>query len=321
MIALPRSPGLIKKLAIGLALVSMSLVIGLAVAVAGGRAGQGAEAGAVREYDLDIVPADIDYGTGVWHAWTYGGTVPGTTIRANAGDTLRIRVTNKHDKAHSFHAHLDGFTLENDGSQMNAVMNVGMGSLIAPGNSYVYTFKPMRPGLYYYHSHFSDESVTPTQEVTQGMYGAILISDPKEPPMREEVLFMGEIGHLREGKTPPYIMNGLGFTGGEAGVGHLNHDQMAEQYDKTLPTFRLKVGETIKLHVINIGSLEHSLYIHTADIVSLGVLNGRMWPGRVLPLVPGAADTLQVTFNDPGPWLFHCHVDPHTDAGMLGVFE
>jgi hypothetical protein len=48
--------------------------------------GGGTRAGAqtVREYNLEIVPADIDYGGGnIWHAWTYkladapAGTVPG----------------------------------------------------------------------------------------------------------------------------------------------------------------------------------------------------------------------------------------------------
>jgi hypothetical protein len=33
--------------------------------------------------------------------------------------------------------------------------------------------------------------------------------------MRQEVVFMGEMGRLREGPTPPYIMNGMGIPGGE----------------------------------------------------------------------------------------------------------
>ncbi len=50
------------------------------------------------------------------------------------------------------------------------------------------------------------------------------------------------------------------------------------------------------------------------------VLGGRPWPARVLPLVQGSADTLLVTFDNPGLWLFHCHVETHADAGMLGLF-
>ncbi|MBI4570394.1 MAG: multicopper oxidase domain-containing protein, partial [Chloroflexi bacterium] len=47
---------------------------------------------------------------------------------------------------------------------------------------------------------------------------------------------------------------------------------------------------------------------------------GRMWPANLLPLLPGAADTLRFTFTKPGLWLFHCHVVVHADAGMIGVF-
>jgi FtsP/CotA-like multicopper oxidase with cupredoxin domain len=45
-----------------------------------------------------------------------------------------------------------------------------------------------------------------------------------------------------------------------------------------------------------------------------------MWPANVLPLLPGAADTLRFTFTKPGLWLFHCHVVVHADAGMIGLF-
>jgi hypothetical protein len=39
--------------------------------------GGAVEAQAVRQYQLEVKPADIDYGGGnVWHAWTYNGTVP-----------------------------------------------------------------------------------------------------------------------------------------------------------------------------------------------------------------------------------------------------
>jgi FtsP/CotA-like multicopper oxidase with cupredoxin domain len=39
-----------------------------------------------------------------------------------------------------------------------------------------------------------------------------------------------------------------------------------------------------------------------------------------MPAVPGTADTLQLTFTEPGLWLFHCHVVAHADAGMIGLF-
>lgn len=95
---------------------------------------------------------------------------------------------------------------------------------------------------------------------------------------------------------------------------------MTEQLNKTVPALKAKVKEPIKLHVVKVGGLDHSLYIHSAAYVSLGVLGERPWPGKVVPLVPGSADTPLVTFSHPGLWLFHCHVESHADAGMIGVF-
>ncbi len=43
-----------------------------------GWSGHKVKAETVRDYTLEIVPKDIDYGNGaVWHAWTFNGTVPG----------------------------------------------------------------------------------------------------------------------------------------------------------------------------------------------------------------------------------------------------
>jgi FtsP/CotA-like multicopper oxidase with cupredoxin domain len=73
--------------------------------------------------------------------------------------------------------------------------------------------------------------------------------------------------------------------------------------------------------VVNIGDLIHSFHAHNVDHISLGTLRGETWAGNLLPMVPGQADTLQFTFTKPGPWLFHCHVVAHADAGMIGIFN
>ncbi len=143
--------------------------------------------------------------------------------------------------------------------------------------------------------------------------------------MREDVLVMAEIGPLTKGNNvPPYIMNGLGVPGGELTLETIYKAQglqgIVKQLGKTVPYYKLKVGEPMKLHVVNLGNLYHSLHIHEIPLISLGVLNGRPWPAEVLPLVSGAEDTLLIKFRYPGIWLFHCHVVNHADAGMVGVF-
>jgi len=284
-----------------------------------------AQAQTVRDYTLEITPADINYGNGaVWHAWTYNGTVPGPTLRVRVGETLRVRVINRHKLTHSFHTHLTNYSFEMDGSQANVISGKGAGSMIAPGAEFTYEFQPTTPGIYYYHCHSADGDIPINQHILQGLYGAIIVEAPDEPPMRQEVLFMAEIAGEREGSTPVFIMNGLGLPGGEHVLEQIYKEKgfagVQEQLGKTVPIFKAKVNEPIKLHVINIGNLEHTLHIHSATHISVAMLSGRPWPANVVPLDAGAADTLVVNFSQPGLWLFHCHVVSHADAGMIGLF-
>lgn len=280
----------------------------------------------VREYSLEITEKTIDFGGGsVWTVWTYGGTVPAPTLRANVGETLKVRVVNRHNRTHSFHTHLSNYPLENDGSQANILAGKGTGAMIAPGKEYTYVFRLDRPEVVYFHCHAADKEYGINQHIMQGLYGMIIVADPRARAMREEIIFMAETTRLRKGDgVPPYIMNGLGIPGGELGLEDIFKQKglqgVVDQLGKTVPFFKARANEPIKLHVVNIGNLSHSLHIHGVPLVSLGVLNGRPWPVQVVPLVSGALDSLLIEFKSSGIWLFHCHVVEHADRGMVGVF-
>ncbi|MEX0799672.1 MAG: multicopper oxidase domain-containing protein [Dehalococcoidia bacterium] len=313
-------------------LVVMAVTAGvIAALVTGG--GEGADAQPIREYNLEVVATDIDYGGGnVWHAWTFkdadapAGSVPGPTLVVNVGEKLRVNVTNKLDIVHSFHTHFSNYDMESDGSQLNTITGIGAGAMIKPGGKWTYEFDPDTPGILYYHCHSADGGHHITEHIHQGLYGAIIVKDPNAPPVRDEVVFMSEIGFDTEGDSlPPYIMNGLGLPGGEHALEQVFLDQGIEgvqaQFNKTLPVISAKVGEEMNVHVINIGDQIHSFHAHNVKHISKGTLQGDQWAGNVLPLVPGQADTLDFTFTKPGPWLFHCHVVAHADAGMIGLFN
>ncbi len=304
----------------------IAAVVVAALWLSGNYGGKAAVAEVAREYTLEVVPADIEYGGGaVWHAWTYNGTVPGTTIRVKVGELLRVRVINKLEIVHSFHTHLTNYEFKYDGSQANTIANDGAGAMIPPGGEYTYEFRPTTAGIFYYHCHSADGGHHITDHIHQGLYGAIIVEDPDAPPMREEVLFMSESGFDRDGNAPVFIMNGLGLPGGEPVLEKLYKEEgfaaVAAQLNKTVPAFNMTVNSPIKLHVINIGDQIHSFHMHSATHVSLATLSGRPWPANVVPLVPGQADTLLVNFTNPGLWLFHCHVVAHADGGMIGIFN
>jgi FtsP/CotA-like multicopper oxidase with cupredoxin domain len=279
----------------------------------------------VRSYSLDIVAVDIEVGEGtVWHAWTFNGTVPGPTLEVMVGETLRVTVHNKHTLTHSFHTHLSPYPLEMDGSQINTITGVGVGAMIPPGGDYTYEFHPTLPGLYYYHCHSADGDMMISQHIAQGLYGAIIVKSPDEPAVRDEVVFMAEIGREVDGdNTPFFIMNGKGIPGGEhtlekifAGQGI---DGVVAQFGKTVPAFNGKVGETVRFNVVNIGDQIHSFHLHGMNMVRDDDPN-KIVTANVLQLVPGGAGRFLVTPTFAGVWLFHCHVVSHADMGMIGVF-
>jgi FtsP/CotA-like multicopper oxidase with cupredoxin domain len=242
------------------------------------------------------------------------------------GEKLKINVKNNLSHVHSVHTHLSNYPIESDGSQMNVISGIAPKAMIPPGESYTYEFDLTEPGLSFYHDHSADGGGSISANIHQGLYGAIIVKALDEPAVRDEVIFMSEIGSETEGDAIPiYIMNGLGIPGGEHGLEQLFHEQgfdaVAAQLGKTVPTISAKVGEEMRVHVINIGDVIHSFHAHSVTHISTGTLEGARWSAQVLPLVPGASDTLQFTFTHPGLWLFHCHVVSHADAGMIGIFN
>ena len=82
-----------------------------------GEATKMADGTTVREWEIAAYDKEIEIAPGVFFpAWTYNGQVPGPTLRANAGDRLRIHFTNAGSHPHTMHFHgvhsanMDGVT-------------------------------------------------------------------------------------------------------------------------------------------------------------------------------------------------------------------
>lgn len=76
--------------------------------------------------------------------WSYGGTIPGTPIIVNKGDTVNISGVNNLPSITTIHWH--GLVIPNDQD--------GPGKTIKPGENYSYSFKVNESGTYWYHSHY-----------------------------------------------------------------------------------------------------------------------------------------------------------------------
>ncbi|WP_229725681.1 multicopper oxidase family protein [Calditerricola satsumensis] len=126
--------------------------------------------GKVRVFRLEAKPARWEVVSGVTtDAYTFNGTVPGPTLRATEGDTLRVIVKNSLPEETAIHWH--GLHVPNN---MDGVPSFTQHA-IKPGETFTYEFVANHAGTYMYHSHFNSIA-----QIDKGLYG-LLIIDPQKP--------------------------------------------------------------------------------------------------------------------------------------------
>ena len=119
--------------------------------------------GTVHDIDFPIVDKDMTVAKGyVVHAWTFGGTVPGPTIRVHLGDTVRVHLTNETPMSHSIDFHAS-----------QTAMNDQMVE-IKPGASFTYTFTADYAGVWMYHCGTAPALL----HIANGMFGMVIV-EPK----------------------------------------------------------------------------------------------------------------------------------------------
>jgi len=248
--------------------------------------------------------------------WSYNGTVPGPTIWANVGDTVDITLRNPHNLKHSLHVHGFSYNITSDGSQGDP--GYSDRGIIGTNQEYTYRFKADRPGLYAYHCH-SDDGYPISVHIQQGLYGAIVVSNPNNPlttPDKQYFVFLNEV----YGQLSLSMAHGCAYCFGQTKYFTIN----ARQWPLS-PTFTALPGELVRFYVINLGNDIHSFHVHDHAMYRWEIINGQ-WASVLVQndnagFVPLEASIIDVEAQTPGKWLYHCHVEPHADEGMMGIFE
>ncbi|CAI0397290.1 unnamed protein product [Linum tenue] len=112
------------------------------------------------------------------------GQFPGPTIRARAGDTVHVELTNK--------LHTEGVVIHWHGiRQLGTPWADGTASIsqcaIAPGETFLYRFKVDKAGTYFYHGHYG-------MQRSAGLYGSLIVE--VEDGKREPFHYDGEFNLL-----------------------------------------------------------------------------------------------------------------------------
>ncbi|WP_139488595.1 multicopper oxidase family protein [Brevibacillus dissolubilis] len=99
-------------------------------------------------------------------AMTYGGSVPGSQIRVQQGDMIRVTLKNELDVPTTIHWH--GYPLPNS---MDGIPGQTQDA-VAPGASFTYEFEAKVPGTYWYHSHQDSAN-----QADRGLYGTLIVEE------------------------------------------------------------------------------------------------------------------------------------------------
>jgi FtsP/CotA-like multicopper oxidase with cupredoxin domain len=111
-------------------------------------------------------------------AWGFNNMLPGPTLMADKGDRLIIKVINNLSEQTVVHWH---------GIRLPAGMD-GTDSVqrpIQPGETFEYNFIVPDSGTFWYHAHQNE-----TVQMERGMYGSLIVSDPNDPMVDADKVFM-----------------------------------------------------------------------------------------------------------------------------------
>ncbi|MEI6379367.1 MAG: multicopper oxidase family protein [Cyanobacteriota bacterium ELA615] len=119
--------------------------------------------------NVDLVASNITYKLGGQDAnlIAYNGQIPGPTLEAKPGDTVRIRFTNKLSQSSNLHYH--GLHIPNTGNADNAFLEV------PPGETFNYEFtlpKNHQAGTFWYHPHIHHMTA---DQVFGGLAGLFIV--------------------------------------------------------------------------------------------------------------------------------------------------
>jgi FtsP/CotA-like multicopper oxidase with cupredoxin domain len=277
--------------------------------------------------------------------------IVGPIVRAEVGDTIRIVFKNNGTHPYSVHPHGVLYKKDSEGSSYSdgVAASAKGGDSVAPGKTFTYTWEvPERAGpgpadpssiVWLYHSHVDER-----RDVNAGLIGAIVITrrgmarpdaTPKDVDREIVGLFMEydenqswfiDDNIRRFTKNPKKLkfenvpvdakgnfdpLLGVGF-------GPANFRWTINGYQfANMPVPRMKVGDRVRWYVATLGE---GFNFHTPHWHGNTVLVGGQRTD-VVAISPAQMITADMVADNPGTWLFHCHVSDHMEGGMVARYE
>lgn len=258
----------------------------------------------------------------------------GPLFRAEVGDTIKVIFKNQASRRYSMHPHGVFYTKANEGSMTNDGTSTAdkKDDMIMPGETYTYEWQVPEtagPGpadassvVWLYHSH-----VDSIKDSNSGLVGAMIITakgmaKADGSPKGVDREFVNLYTVMDENESWYLSENRQRSIGGEPETdddfeeGNLMH--MINGYVfGNLPGLTMVEGEKVRWHLLALGT---EVDLHTPHWHGhTGLINGHRTD--VVELLPASMKTLDMVVDNPGTWMYHCHVNDHIAAGMTAVYH
>ncbi len=282
--------------------------------------------------------------------WESSGIL-GPILRAEVGDTIRVVFKNNATHPYSMHPHGVFYKKDSEGALYEDGTSGAdkADDAVPPGKTHVYTWEvPERAGpgpndpssiVWLYHSHAYE-----MRDVNSGLVGAIIISrrgaadaagKPKDVDREFVCLFMlfdeNQSWYL-DYNIQTYTSDPKGVNKGEfipvdadgnlapAGTGFsvANGKFAINGYIYgTGPVMTMKKGERVRWYLVGLGEgfSFHTPHWHGNVVLQDGKRTD------VVSLMQAQMVTADMVPDDPGTWMFHCHLDDHMEAGMMAFYK
>lgn len=270
--------------------------------------------------------------------WQHLGIL-GPVIRGEVGDIIQVTFKNMTGFPATMHPHGVLYAKSSEGTPYNDGTSGSdkADDAVPPGGTHTYTWLvPERAGpgpmdgssvLWMYHSHTDEPKDTNT-----GLVGPLIITrqgsaNPDGSPKDINREFVTMFTNFDENASHYLLDNVDRFTGRPVKVRArlLGDPDFAESNIMAsingfvfgnLPGLTMQQGERVRWYLISIGTEVdlHTPHWHGQTVLMLGARTD------MVELLPGSMKTVDMAPDNPGIWLYHCHVNDHINAGMMALF-
>ncbi|MEP6495332.1 MAG: multicopper oxidase domain-containing protein [bacterium] len=241
-----------------------------------------------------------------YHAWTFGGRVPGPVVRVTEGDSVDFTLVNLAAMPHSMDFHAAQI------APSKYYVNV------MPKDSLHYAFRAEVPGVFMYHCGTAPVAA----HISNGMYGALIV-DPRtaRPPAKELVFVQSEFYMTPDSAGAPRSLAWDRVL--SLAPDFVTFNGRASQY--AAHPIQVKVNELLRLYIVNAGPNRQSSFHVVGGIFERVYVDGSSTSplsGVQTVAVPvGGGSIFEIRLKQAGDYPFVTHAFADATKGAVGVLK